>query len=215
MPDISAAHGQPDSQKIIGLYDRHARAFDRERNRSLFERPWLDRFLRLLPAGGSILDLGCGVGEPIGRYFIESGREVVGVDSSPAMIAVCKNRFPRGTFVEADMRTLSYPRSFSGIIASDSFFHLTPADQRKMFGVFRQHADKGAALIFTSGPAYGVSMGEYHGEPLYHASLDVAEYHALLDQNGFQVVSFALEDPDCGGHTIWLAKMTSPIRPDV
>jgi hypothetical protein len=38
--------------------------------------------------------------------------------------------------------------------------------------------------------------------PLYHASLDPAEYRSLLDRNGFDVVSHVVEDPDCGGHTI-------------
>jgi hypothetical protein len=44
------------------------------------------------------------------------------------------------------------------------------------------------------------------GEPLYHASLDEAEYRSLLNSHGFAVVSHVVEDPKCGGHTIWLAK---------
>jgi hypothetical protein len=29
----------------------------------------------------------------------------------------------------------------------------------------------------------------------------------LLDRNGFDVVSHVVEDPGCGGHTIWLAQL--------
>jgi hypothetical protein len=42
---------------------------------------------------------------------------------------------------------------------------------------------------------------------LYHASLGEAEYRSLLDQNGFDVVSHVVEDPTCGQHTVWLAKL--------
>ncbi len=61
--------------------------------------------------------------------------------------------------------------------------------------------------MFTSGPAYGEAVGTYEGEPLYHASLDGAEYRTLLDESGFEVVEHIVEDPDCGGHTVWLAQL--------
>jgi hypothetical protein len=105
-----------------------------------------------------------------------------------------------------DMRALSLDRTFDGLIAWDSFFHLSRADQRRMFPVFRAHAAPGAALMFTSGPANGEAIGSYRGEPLYHASLDEAEYRSLLAANGFDVGDFVARDLDCGGHTVWLAR---------
>jgi hypothetical protein len=95
-----------------------------------------------------------------------------------------------------------------GIIAWDSFFHLSQADQRRMFPIFKRYAAAGAALMFTSGPSAGEQMGTYQGEPLYHASLDSAEYRQLLGENGFDVVAHVVEDPACGLHTIWLAANT-------
>lgn len=75
-----------------------------------------------------------------------------------------------------------------------------------MFPLFREHAADGAALLFTSGPGHGEAIGSFEGEPLYHASLDPSEYRALLAANGFAVIAHVAEDPDCGGHTIWLAQ---------
>lgn len=191
---------------VIGLYERWAHAFATERAQILFERPWLDRFIALLPPQGSVLDIGCGTGEPIGRYLVEAERRVTGIDSSPAMIELCKQRLPSGVFLQADMRALSLGRRFDGLLAWNSFFHLAPDDQRRMFPIFRDHAAAGAALMFTSGPRFGEAIGAYHGEPLYHASLGGAEYRALLDANGFEVVDHIVEDQSCGGHTIWLAR---------
>jgi predicted TPR repeat methyltransferase len=195
-----------DADRIIGLYERRAREWDEARKGKLIERVWLDRFVALLPVNGAVLDIGCGSGEPIARHLILRGFPVTGVDSSTAMIGMCRARFPSQRWMVNDMRTLSLGERFHGLLAWDSFFHLRPEDQREMFAVFGAHAAPEAALMFTSGPGFGVAMGTFHGEPLYHGSLDPDEYRALLSAQGFEVVQHVAEDAECGGHTVWLAK---------
>ncbi|MGB9303598.1 MAG: hypothetical protein WCB92_07950 [Mycobacterium sp.] len=46
-------------------------------------------------------------------------------------------------------------------------------------------------------------------EPLYHASLDSAEYRILLHDNGFDVATHVVEDPACGIRTVWLAQLNN------
>jgi len=197
------------SDQIIALYRRHAQAWARDRaDQRMFETPWLDRFRALIPAGGSILDLGCGAGSPIASYLIQNGCGLTGVDSAPEMIAMCTARFPNQDWQVGDMRTLALPRKFDGILAWDSFFHLNHEDQRAMFPIFRAHAAPGAALMFTSGTSHGTAMGLLHGDPLYHASLDPEEYRALLAANGFELIAHLAEDPECGHRTIWLAQVS-------
>jgi len=196
------------SEKIAALYERHAHAWAEERGSDLvLEKQWLDSFIALLPEGATILDVGCGSAEPIAKYLIEKGFEVSGVDASPSMISMCRSRFPDNQWIVADMRRLSLGRTFQGLIAWDSFFHLSHDAQRGMFPIFRQHLVAGAPLMFTSGPAHGEAIGTYGGEPLYHASLDAAEYRSLLAANGFAVVKHVTGDPECGGHTVWLAQI--------
>ena len=162
---------------------------------------------QLVEPNTRVLDLGCGMAEPIARYIIERGYKLTGIDSSPQVIAMSAERFPDRTWLVADMRRLSLDRKFDGILAWDSFFHLCPADQRRMFPIFRKHAAPNAALMFTSGPSHGEAIGLFQGEPLYHGSLDETEYRSLLDKSGFDVVPHVIEDPNCGRHTIWLAQL--------
>lgn len=195
-----------EADRVIGLYRRHAAAFDRLRGRGLAERAWLDRFLAPLSPGAGVLDLGCGAGEPIAAHLVARGFRVTGVDASPALLDMARDRFPDEEWMERDMRGLALGRRFAGILAWDSFFHLSADDQRGMFPVFRDHAAPGATLLFNGGTTAGVAVGEFEGEPLYHASLDGAEYRALLADAGFTVLAHRIEDPDCGGRTVWLAR---------
>ena len=176
------------------------------RGRRLVERKWLDRFVALLPATPTVLDIGCGPGEPVARYLIEKGCVVTGVDAAPEMIEIAKGLFPGSTWLVSDMRTLDVGAKFNGLLAWNSFFHLTPEHQRRLFPVFQRHAANGAALMFTSGPSCGEAIGTFQGEALYHSSLDAEEYRDLLSSSGFEVVDHVVEDPECGQHTVWLAR---------
>lgn len=204
---LEAAGWHSSSRDISVLYERHAVAFDRDRGNRLVERAWFERFRQVMPQGADVLDLGCGSGEPVARYLIEAGHRVTGIDSSPTLIDLCRARFPDQTWIAGDMRKVSLAPRFGGIVAWNSFFHLTPDDQRAMFTVFRDHAQPGTALMFTSGPAAGEAIGSYQGEALYHASLATAEYGTLLAAHGFSVVQHMIEDQECGGLTVWLALM--------
>jgi cyclopropane fatty-acyl-phospholipid synthase-like methyltransferase len=197
-------------ERIIGLYEKNAAAWDAQRGRDLHERAWLDRFIAHLPDGAGILDLGCGSGEPIARYLIERGLRIAGVDSSPSLVALCRERFPDQEWIVADMRALDLSRRFGGLIAWHSLFHLAQADQRALFPRFAAHAAAGAVLMFTSGWEDGESIGEWQGEPLFHASLASDEYESLLRANGFETLEMRARDPSCGDSTVWLARRTAP-----
>jgi len=195
------------ADRIIGHYERHAMAWDEDRSRGAWnDKPWLDRFIAMLAKGASVLDLGCGSGNPVARHMAAQGLRITGVDSSPKFISLCRNRLPAHTWIVGDMRTLYLKQSFQGILAWDSFFHLTPADQRRMFNVFREHAAPCTALMFNAGPSHGEAIGSYRGDPLYHASLDPAEYATLLEGIGFKIVAHVVNDPQAGGRTVWLAR---------
>jgi len=193
-------------EDILPTYERVAGDFSRQRDQSLFERRWLDRMLSVTPPPRRVLDLGCGSGNPIARYMIDRRSQVTAVDGAASMVALFRQNQPQATAVLADMRGLDLGKPFDAILAWNSFFHLSPDDQRAMFAIFAAHAAPRAALMFTAGPKAGEPIGQVGGEPVYHASLDPEEYLALLDGAGFDLLQFTPDDPDCNRHTIWLAR---------
>jgi SAM-dependent methyltransferase len=195
------------AEGIIGHYERHASAWDADRRASGWnDRTWHDRFVALLADGADVLDLGCGGGSPVASNLAAHGMHVTGVDSSQNLIALCRDRLPDQQWIVADMRSLQLGKSFDGILAWDSFFHLAPGAQRAMFPIFAAHAHRGTVLMFNTGSSFGEAIGNYRGDPLYHASLDHSEYWELLARYGFDVIEQVTEDPRAGGRTAWLAR---------
>ncbi|HCI80887.1 MAG TPA: SAM-dependent methyltransferase [Ktedonobacter sp.] len=195
------------AEQIPAIYERYAHEWDADRNRTNWnDRGWHDRFATCLTEGATVLDLGCGSAMPVAHHLVQHGLRVTGVDTSPTLIALCRERFPDQEWVVSDMRAVAFGRQFDGILGWDSFFFLPHDDQRNMFKVFADHAAPSAYLMFNTGTKYGEAMGEYRGELLYHASLDSAEYQMLLDQWGFDVVAHTVEDSTAGGRTVWLAQ---------
>jgi len=201
------------SETVIDLYRRHAAQWDAARRSSGWnDRVWIEAFADSLAHGSRVLDLGCGGGEPVARLLIERGMHVTGVDSSPEMIALARDRLPGQQWIIADMRRLALDRRFDGILAWDGYFHLAPEAQRAMFAMFDTHAEDDAVLMFNTGPEHGegTSTFTFKDEPLYHASLAPAEYRALLDGSGFEVICYAANDARSGGRTAWLCRRKRP-----
>lgn len=188
------------------VYEKNGPRFDRERPKGLHERAWLDRFLALVPEGGAILDLGCGAGDPIAKYFLEKGHPVTGLDFSTSMLALARERYPDGEWVLGDMRELELGRTFDGILGWNSFFHLTQEDQRVTLDRIGRHLAPGGALMLTVGPVAGEVAGWVGDDRVYHSSLAPEEYRRILGDLGLEVVDFVFDDPECDQQTVLLAR---------
>jgi SAM-dependent methyltransferase len=194
---------------IPEFYERNSALWAEARAKSpFFEKPYIDRVLDSRPPGSPVLDVGCGTGQPIAEYLLSRGVTLTGCDVSPSMIRKARELFPSsGEWIVADMRALALKRKFGAIIAWDSFFHLSATDQRSVLPRFRDHLSEGGVLLFTSGPSAGEQIGAMYGELLYHASLAPDEYRSILEDLGFTGIAFHPNDPACGNHTVWIAKL--------
>lgn len=84
----------------------------------------LDRFLRCLPDGARVLDLGCGPGHHV-AYMNTLGFRAVGVDQSPEMIRMARLLFPTMRFHVANWFDAAFePAEYDGIWACASIVHL-------------------------------------------------------------------------------------------
>ncbi|WP_282153311.1 class I SAM-dependent DNA methyltransferase [Ruegeria atlantica] len=195
-----------DPNDTQAIYERQATEYDMRRSKALFEARWLARFTASLKPGDHVLDLGCGTGDPIARWFMAEGFDVTGVDFSAAMLNIAKERWPDGDWRKADMRDFELDQQFDGIIAWNSFFHLTADEQKGCITRMARHLHNGGMLMLTVGPRAGEVSGTVGSELVYHASLSPAGYAACLEENGLQLTGFLAEDPETQSHTVLMAR---------
>jgi SAM-dependent methyltransferase len=101
---------------------------------------------------GRVLELGCGAGRLTG-YLVDIARAIVGIDISPAMVAYCRERYPRGTFREGDLRDLATIErgSFDVVVAAYNILDaLTDAERAQVLDGIHAVLPPDGLLIFSS-----------------------------------------------------------------
>ncbi len=78
---------------------------------------FVDRVLERLPSGSTVVDLGCGPGDPATRLLSEQ-HHVVGVDLSEGQLRVARRLAPRAALVQADLADLSLRQSSVDAVVS-------------------------------------------------------------------------------------------------
>jgi ubiquinone/menaquinone biosynthesis C-methylase UbiE len=106
-------------------YDHIADRFSAGRTRLVpKEAEYLALLLDPLADGSTILDLGCGTGNPIAAHIASRGHRVVGVDGSEAMLAIARKQLPGHRWIHDLMERVEFDETFNAVVCWDSLFHL-------------------------------------------------------------------------------------------
>ena len=117
------------------------------RFRELRLRPALDLLAHVRPGSppGLVVDLGCGPGNLTARLAERwPDAEVVGVDSSPSMLAEARRDHPGPTWVEADLADYEPPRP-AEVVFSNAALHWLP-DHEALLPTLLQRVAPGGVL---------------------------------------------------------------------
>ena len=142
--------------QTIDAYERSAKKcmarWDKRRHR---RPPLLVEWLQYLPAGASLLDLGCGGGQDAGDLD-QRGYHVVGVDRTSALLSAGRRRYPSLPLVRADLRDLPFQAmSFDGLWAAASLMHFPKPDARRILADLYKLVRPGG--LFAATVTYGVT----------------------------------------------------------
>jgi SAM-dependent methyltransferase len=193
---------------IAGTY--HARRVARE----AANQPFLDSVRLLLPQCGTLVDLGCGGGVPITRYFADRGYDVTGYDLSDEMLRIAREMVPRARFERAAIEDIDLPAFSVDVVVS--FFAIIHIERSLHLEIFRRiHTwlrPGGAALLSLGARNEPARRDEnWHGAPMTWSHFDSETNLKLLRQCGFDVAWSALEE--WGGaeaHIFVVARKVAP-----
>jgi 2-polyprenyl-3-methyl-5-hydroxy-6-metoxy-1,4-benzoquinol methylase len=175
-------------------YEQLAEIFIQARNR-LIGSATVREWSTTLPAGSSILDLGCGHGVPISEVLINEGFAVYGVDASPTLISAFRQRFPKA---DAECSAVEdsefFHRTFDAAIAWGLMF-LLPADvQRIVIPRVARALKPGGKFLFTS-PQNPLTWLDVQTKRM-SISLGVEEYEKILRAEGLTLVGETVDEGD-------------------
>ena len=159
--------------KTLDYYDRIAEEFAADtRDADVGELHAL--FLAHLPAGGRILDLGCGSGRD-SRLFLDTGYPVVAVDGSSEFCKIASALIGQEVLCRT-FEELDFEEEFDGVWACASILHV-PSE--RLPGVIARisHALKRGGFFYASFK-YGVFEGERNGR--YFTDLDEAGFANMI-----------------------------------
>ena len=140
-----------------------------------------------LPAGASVLDLGCGTGLPITKALVDRGLDVYGIDASATMVAAFQQHFPSiPVACESVIGSCFFDRTFDAIVAWGLLFLLSEADQCTLLELLGQVLRPAGQFLFTAPWQIGEWDDLMTGE--VSRSLGEARYRALLAAAGFASV---------------------------
>lgn len=167
-------------------YDERADEFSSRRS-STIGVPEVQAWAATLPKGARVLDLGCGLGAPIGKALAQAGCDIYGIDASPRMIAAFTQQLPNARAAcEAVEDSSFYDTTFDGIVAWGLMFLLAPDAQERVIAKAAVALKRGGSFLFTA-PHQTCSWSDNLTGTL-SVSLGRDEYARILDANGLTLV---------------------------
>ena len=106
---------------------------------------------RTFEPGATVLDLGCGPGEPSTRILQEAGLSIYAVDASSTMVAAFRERFPAVPIEQSTVEASEFfGQTFDGVLAWGLLFLLEPAAQALVIEKVARVLKPGGRFIFTA-----------------------------------------------------------------
>ena len=178
------------------IYNDFAKTY--EENRGFFDiSEILNLFYsQLAQDNGGLLDLGCGAGEPVARYFVDRGWSVTGVDFSERMLELATGYVPAMKTLHADITKVEFEANqFNAITASYSLFHVPANEHVQLFEKIHQWLRPEGKALFTYATQEYTGSEEFDGyktfmeQSLFYSHKTPDALYADLEQIGFNIDS--------------------------
>jgi SAM-dependent methyltransferase len=172
--------------------------------------PWarfLDELVARLPAGGRVLDLGCGNGEKISR--LAGDFELVAVDISEEQLRLAGSRLPGATLIAEDFSRLEFEdHSFDAVTALYSVMHVPRDEHRDLFGRTARWLKPGGLFLASMSHLGGPDRAyEWLGVEMFFSGFDSETNRRLVREAGFEPVLDELvwmQEPESESAFLWV-----------
>jgi len=180
---------------------------------------WLGEVRDRIPAGGDVLDLGCGNGIPASKWLSDNGFRVTGVDLSDTMIKRARALVPGATFLRgdvSDVREVDFEAgTFDAVVSFYALIHLPVPDQSEVIARMARWLQPGGVFMATVGHTAWTG-GEQDwlgaGADMWWSHPEAATYREWFGSAGLTIADERFVPEGRSGHTLFVADRRSPGR---
>jgi 2-polyprenyl-3-methyl-5-hydroxy-6-metoxy-1,4-benzoquinol methylase len=171
---------------------------------------WLSDLCERVPAGGTVLDLGCGSGVPVARSLVDAGHRVTGTDISEVQVRRARERVPQAEFIQADATAASFDdASFDAVVSLYALIHVPLSEQPLLLHNVAAWLRPGGWFVATTGHRAWTGVAENWlggGVPMWWSHADAATNRTWLTQAGLTVEREEFVPEGDSGHTLFWAR---------
>ncbi|MEU6058851.1 class I SAM-dependent methyltransferase [Streptomyces sp. NPDC047097] len=191
---------QDRSSRAAAVFDALGASYEEAFARSEPHRRSLEWLLGRLEPGSRVLDVGSGTGRPTAAVLTAAGHRVLGVDVSPVMVALARERVPGAEFRCADVRELPLDEaSFDAVCVYFPLLMMGRAEQAEVLRrLVRAVRPGGAVAVATVAADVEDVPFVFMGQPVRATSFAAEDFAAVLAGAGLRVLAReeALFTPD-------------------
>lgn len=169
--------------------------------------PQLEDLATRLRPGAEVLDVGCGAGVPVARFFAERGFAVTGLDVSSAQIALAREHVPQATFAVRDMRTIQ-PGEYAvdAVVSFYAIFHTPREGHAALLRTLASCLIAGGFLLVTLGASAWEGVEPFHGVDMYWSHYGPQENRTMIAAAGLLIIRDFIDTSGDEQHHIVLAQ---------
>lgn len=171
-------------RNTISVYDAQATRYAELTNEDNTGDPQLGRFIQAVPAGGKVLDFGCGPGAS-SAIMAKAGLQVDATDASEQMVKLASEH-SGVTARQATFFDLTVERIYDGIWANFSLLHATRAEFPKHLSAIHRALKPGGAFFIA------MKLGDGDGPDRlgrFYSYYSEDELKTYLEDAGFTITS--------------------------
>lgn len=169
---------------------------------------YLEKLNALLKPNSKILDIGCGAGIPIDKFFIEKGHRIIGIDISEKQIELARKNVSKAEFKVKDISDLKENEyQVNAIVSFYTIFHLKRETHDDIFKKTSSFLPKGGLILISMGSTeWEGTEDNFHGIKMFWSHYDSKKNSEIIKNAGFEIL---LDEIDTSGgekHQIIMAK---------
>ncbi|MEU1107307.1 class I SAM-dependent methyltransferase [Streptomyces tibetensis] len=191
-------------------YDALSLRYDQAYGAETKYQPWISELSGRIPAGGTVLDLGCGSGVPVARTLATVGHRVTGVDISEVQIRRARELVPQAEFIRADATAVDFgPASFDAVVSFYALIHIPLEEQLPLLQKVAGWLRPGGWFLGTTGHRAWTGVDEdwlAGGTAMWWSHADAATNRTWITQAGLMVEQEEFVPEGEGGHALFWAR---------